>query len=217
MTNPQQASRTSLPRNVFWLLCSRAARSVAQGVLAVDFALYLRSLQWSGSEIGSVLAMGLVFGVTLTIATSMASDRFGRKKFLLAYDTAYVIACLSAIVSTNNFVLAAAAVAGSFGRGANGSAGPFSALEKAWMTQGLNPAQWTRVLSLNTTVGFLGMALGAALGSIPGFLHLGSPVESSSYSIVLLIALVAGAMSLLFLTLADDQHRPIRGARPKLV
>ncbi len=206
MTNPQSAATPDLPRHVFWLLCSRVARSVAQGVLAVDFALYLRSLHWSGSEIGTVLAIGLVFGIGMTIATSMASDKFGRKRFLIVYDTAYVIACLAAIVSTNNFVLAAAAVAGSFGRGANGSAGPFSALEKAWLTQGLDPVQWTRVLGLNATIGFLGMALGAALGAIPGFVHAGSPIEASSYSIIFLVALGAGGLSLLFLTLADDQH-----------
>lgn len=206
MTHSRPAAAPALPRHVFWLLCSRAARSVAQGVLAVDFALYLRSLHWSGSEIGSVLAVGLVFGVTLTIATSMASDKYGRKDFLIAYDTIYVIACLAAIASTNTLVLATAAVVGSFGRGASGSAGPFSSLEQAWMTQGLSASEWTRALRLNATVGFLGMAVGAALGTLPDLFAARFVAGSSSFIIVFAVASIAGLFSLMFIALARDQH-----------
>jgi len=37
------------------LLLMRTLRSVGQGVLVVDFALYLHALQWSGVAIGLVL------------------------------------------------------------------------------------------------------------------------------------------------------------------
>ena len=140
-------TRPSLHRTVRLLQAARAARSVAQGVLAVDFALYLKSLHWSGAAIGSVLAGGLIFGVVMTIAGSIASDRIGRKRFLLGYDAMFALACAAALVTTNAAILGAAAIVGAFGRGANGSAGPFATLESAWLAQGLDPGTRSRVLS----------------------------------------------------------------------
>lgn len=40
------------------LLLMRALRSIGQGALVVDFALYLHALGWSGTAIGLVLTAG---------------------------------------------------------------------------------------------------------------------------------------------------------------
>ena len=208
MTDPR---KPSLGRTVRLLLGARAARSVAQGVLAVDFALYLKSLHWTGAAIGSVLAGSLVFGVVMTISGAIASDRFGRRRFLLAYDALYALACVVALFTTNAAVLAGAAVVGAFGRGANGAAGPFSSIEQAWLTQELDPATRSRVLSLNATLGFVGMALGAACAILPGLVPSSIPV-ADAYRPIFGIALACALICLACIAMAEDRH--VRLAAP---
>ncbi len=67
----------------------------------------------------------MIFAVVLTIAASSASDRIGRKPFLIGFDLMYALACVAALLTPNAAVLVVAAIAGAFGRGANGAAGPF--------------------------------------------------------------------------------------------
>ncbi len=203
----------SLPLFARLLNAARFSRSIAQGVLAADFVLYLRSLHWSGGEIGAVLAMSLVFSVFLTVAAGIPSDRYGRKPFVLAYDGLYVLACLAAIVSKSHGVLAAAAIVGGFGRGANGVAGPFGDIEKAWITQSPNARTWSHALNLNSTLGFLGMALGCASAALPGLF----PRDAGGgldYQLVFPIALTAAMVSFCCLAIAEDRHAEIVDAVP---
>jgi MFS family permease len=187
------------------LLGARFFRSIAQGILAADFALYLRASGWNGAQIGTVLGSGLALAVALTLLAA-TSDRFGRKPFLVVYETLYALSCLAATIAPSAFVLFAAAVVGSFGRGANGAAGPFGAIEKAWLTQGLQKVGWTHVLSLNATLGFIGMAFGAGLGALPGLLHHGSAVPAGDYALIFPLALLASLACLTCIVLARDRH-----------
>ncbi len=193
-------------RDVRLLLAARLSRSVAQGVLAADFALYLRASGWSASHIGGVLAGGLALAVVLTLAGA-ASDRWGRKRFLLGYEALYVLCCAAATFDRSASVLAAAAIAGGFGRGANGSAGPFASIEHAWLTQGLKQSEkLTRVLSINSSFGFAGMALGATLGAIPALGRQAGALPAEAYAPVFPLALVFATAALICVALARDRH-----------
>jgi MFS family permease len=157
-----QRARTS------WLLVSaRGVRSVWQGALVVDFALYLRALGWSAVSISTVLAMALLVGAGLTMLLGPLSDRFGRRRFLLAYDAAQGVAAAIAFITTAPATLAAAAIVGGFGRGGSGAAGPFSPVEQAWLAQCVPASRRGPFYSLNAAVGFLGMAIGAVLAGLP--------------------------------------------------
>lgn len=57
------------------LLLARTLRSIGQGALAVDFALYLHALHWSGFAIGLVLGGGGLFGAGLSLLVGLSSDR----------------------------------------------------------------------------------------------------------------------------------------------
>jgi MFS family permease len=61
------------------LLLARTLRSVGQGALVVDFALYLNALHWSAAAIGLVLSGGGLFGAALSLLVGSASDRLRRK------------------------------------------------------------------------------------------------------------------------------------------
>ena len=138
-----------------------------QGALVVDFALYLRALGWSAVLISTVLAMALLVGAVLTMLLGPLSDRFGRRRFLLAYDAAQGVAAAIAFITTAPGLLAAAAIVGGFGRGGSGAAGPFSPVEQAWLASCVPASRRGQFYSLNAAVGFLGMALGAVLAGLP--------------------------------------------------
>lgn len=161
------AASGGLPRAVPLLMGARFARAVGQGALVVGFTLYLHALGWGPASIGAVLSAALGVAVLLTLLVGPASDRFGRRHFLLAYESVALLAALLALCSSQPWVLGLGALLGGFGRGANGAAGPFGPLEQAWLAQDLAASDRPRVFSLNAALGFWGMAVGALLAALP--------------------------------------------------
>jgi MFS family permease len=156
-----------LPHDTRLLLGARAARSLGQGALIVDFALYLKALGWAAPAIGGLFTAGLLLDAALVTVSGPASDRFGRKRFLLWFEIAQASAALVAIVTSNAMLLGLAALVGGFGRGANGSSGPFAPVELAWLSQPLPAVARGGVYSANMAIGFTGMGIGALLGGLP--------------------------------------------------
>ena len=188
-------------------MAARFARSVGQGALVVGFTLYLHTLGWRAAPIGGLLSAALLFGVALTVLIGPASDRLGRKPFLLAYEGVLILSALLALSSSAPWVLSLGAVLGGFGRGANGAAGPFGPLEQAWLAQGLAPSQRARVFSLNSTLGFTGMAAGALLAGLPaawGHLWPG-PL---AYRPLFALPLLGSVLGLALILRAPDARRP---------
>lgn len=162
---------TDSARTIRLLLTIRFIRSIGQGALAVGFTLYLRALGWSAPAISGVLSGALALGVVLTLIAGPLSDRGGRRRFLFSYEVAQWLAGLAAAFSGAPAILWAAALVGGFGRGGNGSAGPFQPVEQAWMAQALTPAERGPVYSLNAALGFLGNAAGAVIAGSPALMH----------------------------------------------
>lgn len=156
-----------MPRDTRFLLGARAARSLGQGALIVAFALYLKALGWSATAIGGLFTAGLLIDAVLVMVSGPSSDRFGRKRFLLAFEAVQAGAAITAIVTANPVVLSIATIAGGFGRGANGSSGPFAPVELAWLSQVLPATARGRIYSLNMAIGFSGMGIGALLAGLP--------------------------------------------------
>lgn len=160
-----------LSRNVRLLMAARAARSVAQGALIVDFALYLKALGWAPAFIGLVFTVGIATDALLALIVGPLSDRFGRRRFLLGYEAIQGCAAACAVLTTNGFVLAAAAILGGFGRGVSGSSGPFSPVELSWLAQSISHVRHRGpIYSLNAAIGFVGTGIGALLGGAPAVL-----------------------------------------------
>ncbi len=162
-----------LPPNVRRLLAARAARSLGQGVTVASFSLYLQALGFSGAAIGTVLMAGLLFGALMTLIIGPLSDKTSRRALLIGYEVAAALAALAAMLVPDLAVLIVAATVAGFGRGANGAAGPFSPVEQAWLAREVAGEERRRALSLNATLGFLGMAVGAALVALPAALGAG--------------------------------------------
>ena len=190
-----------LPRTAKLLIACRAVRSVGQGALVADFAFYLDALHWTPVQMGAVYMGGLMLGAAATLVSGPLSDRFGRKPFLLGYGISQVVAAVAALMSAAPVWLVPAALLGAFGRGANGAAGPFGPVEQAWLADGLDPAEFGPVYSLNAAVGFAGMGTGSLLAALPArWQHwLPGPLRYRPLFLLVLLGAVASLALLLWM------------------
>lgn len=195
------------PLNVRLLLGARAARSIGQGVTVASFSLYLHALGYTGAAIGTVLMAGLAFGAMLTAVVGPLGDRHGRRGLLLAYEVAAAASALAVMLTRNHAVIMAAATIAGFGRGANGAAGPFAPVEQAWLARELEDDARRRALSLNATLGFSGMALGAALVALPTLLGHGFS-DIGSYRLLFLVPLFGSLTAIALIGFADEGRSP---------
>ncbi len=148
------------------LILVRLLRSVAQGALAVDFTLYLRARGWSAAAVGLLLMAGGLAGAALSLLVGVLSDRVGRRLFLIVYETGLSIGTLAVIALPATWILVATAALFGFGRGANGSSGPFAPAEQAWLAQRIPGERRGTVFSLNAGIQFAGMGVGSLLAAV---------------------------------------------------
>lgn len=194
---PAEAGRVvdAQERGARTLVGIRGLRSITQGALVVDFALYLRALHWSGADIGALLTASMMVGIALTAILGPLSDRIGCKRLLLGFEAGRMVAAIAALLSGNPAVLIPAAFLGQYGRGGNGTAGPFGAVEKAWLAHLMPRERWVSLYSANSAVGFLGQAAGAFLAVLPAWASPwlpGALAYRPLFALALITAVVAG-------------------------
>ncbi len=202
--------RLALPTRC--LLSARFWRSISQGALVVDLALYLHALGWSGAGIGLVLSAAGFAGAGLNLAVGITSDRLSRKPFLLTYEMLTCLCALVAMTWSSPWLLGPAIVLAGFGRGANGAAGPFAPAEQAWLADAVAAASRGFVYSLNSALGFTGMALGALAASLPAF-WVKALGPAGSYRPLFLLVLLGNAVNLYLLARAPEADH--RSRRPR--
>lgn len=155
------------PLSVRLLLAARFFRSVWQGALVADFALYLERLHWRGGQIGMLFAASFVVGAMLSLLVGPLGDRCGYRRLLIGYEAAVAALFVAAACSANPWMIAGAAIFGGFGRGANGAPGCFVPAELAWLAALLADRERAAMFSLNTALGFAGMAVGGLIAAGP--------------------------------------------------
>ncbi|MGH7089695.1 MAG: MFS transporter [Stellaceae bacterium] len=206
-TQPWFAAASRLSPTARLLILCRAARSVGQGALVADFALYLAALHWNAAAMGAVYTGGLIVGASLTLLAGPLSDRIGRKPFLMGYGASQVLAACLALATTSPAWLAAASVLGAFGRSANGAAGPFGPVEQAWLASEIAERDFGPVYSLNAAVGYGGMAAGALFAALPPLWHWAG-TDAHEYQPLFLLPLIGAVLTLALLIPARDRRQP---------
>ncbi len=169
----------------------------------MDFALYLRALQWTAPQIGALFMVALLVSAAGALIVGPLSDNRGRKHFLVGYEIVQVIASIIALASSSPAAVIAAAIAGGFGHGLNGGAGPFAPVELAWLSTTAEPKDRAALYSINTAAGFSGMALGSVLASLPHFFKIILPGALSYRPLFLLVFLSAVAGLILLMRLPE--------------
>ncbi len=195
------------------LITVRALRSIGQGAMVVDLTLYLKSLHWSGTEIGAVTTGAGLFGAILILMVGVISDRIGRRPFLLIYEGLTILAAGMATLTTAGFVLVLAIVMAGFGRGQSGAAGPFSPAEQAWLAAHVTQRHRGRVFSFNNAVGFIGMAVGSIVAGWPAIAH--RPTVLGDYRPIFLIVMILSFICGIFIFITKEERRTTTERRQK--
>ena len=194
------------------LVLVRGIRSISQGALVVDFALYLRALHWSGGAIGGLLTASMAAGIVLTAVFGPLSDRIGRKQLLLGFEASRIVAAALALASADVRLIVLAAMLGQYGRGGSGSAGPFGAVEQAWLSHSVPREERVALYSLNSAMGFLGQGTGALLAVLPAWLGASLPGDLAFRP---LFALAGFTSALAFLPIRRIPETPVRPRTPR--
>lgn len=200
-------------KTVLHLQIARTLRSISQGIAVVDLALYLKDLHWSAASIGAAFTGAGVVGAALILGVGVLSDRYGRKPFLVVYETLTALAALLMVFTTSPAVIAAIIVITGFGRGQNGAAGPFTPAEQAWLAAHVPRHLRGRVFSTNTALGFLGMAVGAVAG---GMTHLWHGVWTGPHQyqpLFFLMFMISAACIVVIATIPGEKSNAVLAGR----
>ena len=208
MKYPWRASVAPFNPVVKLLLAARTVRSVAQGALVADLSLYLHALGWGGFAIGLSFTTAAFGAAVLSLFIGRLSDRFQRRPFLLGYEVLTVLCGLTPLLTTATAPMVAAIVVGGFGRGLNGAAGPFGPAEQAWLAELVPPGERTHLYSLNNALGFMGMAVGALLATMPGWL-LVSWSPRRAFGLLFLLVIAGALINLLLLAFTREGPRMV--------
>ncbi len=212
MTGPFRSSFVAL------LIGSRIARSVGQGALSANFILELKRLDWSAPVIGLLLSGGILFSIVMTLIIGPASDRLGRKKFLVFYECLQFACAIAGFLTETgtpaNWILGTIAVVGGFGQTTGGGAGPFSPVEQSWLARLLPAQKRGTIFSVNTASGFAGMAAGALTGLYPHFFS-GAASAGGLARLVFLTVATGAAIATLLILIVPDAPTPSNPAPPE--
>lgn len=198
------------------LIIARGLRSLGQGMMIVNFALYLKALGWDATAIGLLLTASGLAGALLGLGVGSFSDRHGRKPFILAYETMTIISALAAMLSASPYLIVLASVLAGFGRGQNGGAGPFGPAEQAWLARLVKPEIRSQLFSQNAAVGFTGMGVGALLAGTVQILGSWLPGAEAFRPLFSLLVMGSGINLLMLSRLPDVQSTPAHGRTPNL-
>lgn len=187
------------------LMLINALRSIGQGMMVVDLTLYLKSLSWSTTAIGGVLAAGGLLSVGLAPCIGIYSDRVGRKPFILFYELLIAACALVGAISTNFLLLFMTITLSGFGKADAGSPSPCAPAEQAWLATFISTADRGKVYSLNNAVSFFGMAIGAMLAGATDLWGNILPGASSFRLIFGLVFILSLVSSLIILSIQEEK------------
>lgn len=191
-------------RDLHVILVARGTMSAARAIAGVITALYLAAVGFSAVEIGVLFLCVTIVSAVLSTVIGMASDRIGRKPFLVAIPLLAAVAGVVYGVSDTPVVLFIFAAVGSFGRGAGaggGTVGPYQPAESAMVADQVAPSFRATAfgrLAFMSSLGALAGGLLAGLASAPP--HLRAAQAMAAYRPAFLAAaglsLIAGIVAL---------------------
>ncbi len=145
-------------------------RSLATGLMGVLLGLYLARLAYSPAEIGLTVSAGLA-GATLAVLTvSVAGDRLGRRRSLIALALLGACGGLGALLLSDLAAVLAVAFVGML-NGHGRDRGAAMVLEQAILPATAGDAERTRTFAWYNVLQDTGLALGSLLAALPAVLR----------------------------------------------
>lgn len=169
-TPSQWRARARYQRNVYLLLLFTLGKGFQLSIAALSIALYLKSLRFSLTDIGLILAMPAIGALVAGVPMGFLADHIGRKPLLIISGFLNPLAIVAIGLSTSKTFLIVASLANGFLSSA------YWVTNLPMLTESTTEDQRVGVLALNSFL-LLGVgALGALIGGfVPevaaGYLH----------------------------------------------
>ena len=144
---------------------SMALRSFAYVAIGIVFPIYLLQIGYDITVTGLLVTTGFISGATFTAFSSFLADSFGRKRSLLLFSLLVVVSGLILAFSKKIISLFIASFLGNIGT--SGSAGVFSPIEHAILTQSCSDEHRTKAFSYYYLFGSVAGSLGSLFGGFP--------------------------------------------------
>ncbi len=154
-------SGSALPGDVVAVFVAKTARTFCYGFLGILIPVYLSELGMSAAGIGVAVTLTLVGSAALTWAVRRPAERLGARVALLGLAALSGVSAAMLLLSTNAWVVVAAAMIGNVAVGA-GETGPFLTVEQVVIARAVGARRRTLVLSVYNLLGYGAAALGAA-------------------------------------------------------
>ena len=196
------------------LFAAAFLRALATGLVGVLLGLYLAALGFDAARIGLVVTAGLGGGAAATLLATVAGDRFGRRRFLVALALLGAAGGTALALASGPLAVGGAACLGMVnGMGRDRSAA--LAMEQALLPGTTGDEQRTRAFAWYNVLQDAGHALGGLVAGMPALLGGAAglaPLAALRFALGG-YALLIGATAVLYLLLspavevADDRPR----------
>lgn len=145
-------------------------RALATGMVGVLAGIYLAKLGYDAALIGSVIAAGLGGGVLAALVVTLAGDRLGRRRTLIALSLLAALGGLVVALASGVAVIAAAAFVGMV-NGMGRDRGASLILDQAILPATASDAERTSAFARYNVLQDAGHALGGLLAAAPVILR----------------------------------------------
>jgi len=190
-------------RNGKILLAVRLIQAFSASYVSIFFAIYLKTLGLSISQIGLVLTGGLISSTLFNLAAGYLEARLGRRKILIFFGFISVIAGTIFAVFSNTALLIAVAIVASMGYA--GGFGAAQMLERVILAQSCEDYRRTELYAIRSTIGSVSTAAGSLFTGLLVVLVSWGLSEGSAYKVM--FGVFAGlnlVMVLLYLLLDEE-------------
>jgi MFS family permease len=192
-----------LHRNGKILLAVRPIQAFAASFVSISFAIYLKTLGLSISQIGLILSGGLVSSTLFNLGAGFFETRIGRRKILVFFGLLSSTAGLVFVFSTDITVLVVIAVISSMGYG--GGFGAAQMLERVILAQSCEDEKRTDLYAMRSTIGSLATATGSLFTGLLVLIENMGYTGTIAYRIMFGIFMVFNLIVVVLYMLLDDE------------
>lgn len=207
-------SYTGFERDARLFLVATFISGAALNLYWIDFNLYLRALGFEPSTIGLVTAAGSAAAALAAFPASIASDRFGRRRVLMAGVAIMGLTASGYLVTSG--ALAIALLTAAYGAGQQA----FFVLTAPYLTEHSRAEHRSELFALQfalgTVSGFLVAPIAGVLATELSRWAGLDPTGADPYRLIILAIVALVALTFLLVArLSDDRPRPVPPPQPR--
>ncbi|KAK1926881.1 major facilitator superfamily domain-containing protein [Papiliotrema laurentii] len=197
------------PLDAHLLILQRIVRLVAYGQSTLVLAAFLHDLGFSDFQMGLFMTLTLVGDIAASAVLTIFADRWGRRKVLLVGSLLMSMSGAVFALSSNYWVLLAAATAGVISPSGN-EIGPFKAIEESTLAQLTPPEDRSTIFAWYAVLSGIAAALGSlSSGWMTQYLQeIKGQSATQSYRYVFILYTVCGLIKTGFSIVLSSKCEP---------